>query len=85
MFDYSYAASDGRVQDLAAGQAQWQVYGLPLGWIEAGANLGIELYDVVTVDQTRGRVVGIVESFERGRLRQRLALAEVGSFGVSVG
>jgi hypothetical protein len=30
-------------------------------------------------------VVGITEIFERGRLRQRLELAEVDAFGVSVG
>ena len=83
--DYSYAASDGRLQALSAAQAQWQLFGLPLGWIETAANLGVELYDVVTVDGTQGRVVGITETWERGRLRQRLDLAEVNVFGVSVG
>jgi hypothetical protein len=85
MTDYSFAASDGRLQSLSAAQAQWLLFGAPLGSIEAVANLGVELYDVVTVDQTRGRVVGITETWQQGRLRQRLALAEVDAFGVSVG
>jgi hypothetical protein len=83
--DYSYGESDGRLGALATAQAQWLLFGLPLGSIEAGANLGIELYDVVTVDATKARVVGIAETFARGRLRQRLELAEVHGFGVSVG
>jgi hypothetical protein len=83
--DYGLAVSDGTVEALAAGQAQWLLFGLPFGSIEAGANLGIELYDVVTVDQVRGRVVGITETWERGRLCQQLELGEVSSFGVSVG
>jgi hypothetical protein len=81
--DYSFAASDGRLQALAAAQVQWLLFGLPLCWIEATANLGVELYDVITVDQLKARVVGITETFEPGRLR--LALAEVKAFGVSVG
>lgn len=85
MTNYNLATSDGTVQDLAAGQAQWLLFGLPIGWIETGANLGVELYDVVTIDETLARVVGVTESYERGRLRQRLDLAEVNSFGVSVG
>ena len=56
--------------------------GLSFGWIEASTNLGIELYDVVTVDATDVRVVGITETWDRGRLRQRLELGEVNSFGV---
>lgn len=83
--DYALGVDDGSVQGLAVGQAQWLLFGLPVGEIEATANLGVELYDVVTVDQMKARVVGIAETWEQGRLRQRLRLAEVDGWGVSVG
>ncbi len=59
--------------------------GLEFGWIEATANLGVELYDVITVDATDVRVVDITETWDRGRLMQRLELAEVNSYGVYLG
>ncbi len=40
---------------------------------------------MVTVDATDVRVVGITETWDRGRLRQRLELAEVNTFGVWMG
>ena len=69
----------------AAAEAAKLSAGLSFGWIEATANLGVELYDVVTVDGTEVRVVGITETWERGRLWQRLELGEVNSFAVWVG
>jgi hypothetical protein len=69
--DYGFAATDDTLIDLAAGQAQWLLYGLPLGWIEATANLGVELYDVVTVDTLRARLVGIAETWERRGVREQ--------------
>ena len=69
----------------AAAEASKLAAELAFGWIEATANLGIELYDVITVDGTDVRVVGITETWDRGELRQRLDLAEVDSFGVYQG
>jgi hypothetical protein len=80
--DRSMAWADGSLQARATAEAQRLAAGLPYGWIETTANLGIELYDVVTVDETDVRVVKIVETWERGRLRQRLDLAEVNAAGV---
>jgi hypothetical protein len=85
LVNYSLGVDDGTIQALAVGQAQWLLFGLPIGEIESGANLGVELYDVITVDQMKARVVGITETWEQGRLRQRLRLAEVDGYGVSVG
>jgi hypothetical protein len=80
--DRSLAFADGSLQARADAEAQRLAAGLTFGWIEATANLGIELYDVVTVDETQVRVVKIVETYERGRLRQRLGLAEVNAMAV---
>ncbi|MFO1130394.1 MAG: hypothetical protein U1E16_00050 [Hyphomicrobiales bacterium] len=80
--DRSMAWADGSLAARVAAEAAKLAAGLSFGWIEAAANLGIELYDVVTVDATDVRVVGITETWDRGRLRQRLELAEVNSFGV---
>ena len=71
------AWADGSLAARVAAEAEKLAAGLTFGWIEASANLGIELYDVVTVDGTDVRVVGITEQWDRGRLRQRLELAEV--------
>jgi hypothetical protein len=68
-----------------AAEAEKLQAGLSFGWLESSANLGIELYDVVTVDGTDVRVVGITETWEQGRLRQRLELAEVDTGGVWMG
>ena len=46
---------------------------------------GVELYDVVTVDTTDVRVVGITEEWDRGSLRQRLELGEVNTLGIYQG
>jgi hypothetical protein len=83
--DRSMAADDGTLVDRATAEAQRLYAGLTFGWIEVSANLGIELYDVITVDATDVRVVKIVETWDKGRLRQRLDLAEVNTYGVSVG
>ncbi|MFN8469363.1 MAG: hypothetical protein U0X20_27655 [Caldilineaceae bacterium] len=83
--DRSMAWADGSLTARAAAEASKLAAGLSFGWIEATANLGLELYDVVTVDATNARVVGITETWDRGQLRQRLALAEVNTFGVSQG
>ncbi len=83
--DRSLAADDGTLQDRATAEAQRLAAGLTFGWIEATANLGVELYDVITVDATDARVVKIVETWDRGRLLQRLELAEVNSYGIYVG
>jgi hypothetical protein len=83
--DRAMAWADGSLTARATAEAQRLAVGLPFGWIETTANLGMELYDVVRVDYTDVRVVGILETFERGRLRQRLSLAEVGDPGVWVG
>ena len=80
--DRSMAWADGSLAARAAAEAAKLAAGLSFGWIEAAANLGIELYDVITVDATDARVVGITETWDRGRLRQRLELGEVNSFGV---
>ena len=66
------AWADGSLTARAAAEAAKLAAGLAFGWIEATANLGVELYDVVTVDATDVRVVGITETWDRGRLRQRL-------------
>ena len=79
------AWADGSLAARVAAEAEKLAAGLSFGWIEASANLGVELYDVVTVDGTDVRVVGITETWERGRLRQRLELAEVDAFGVWMG
>ncbi len=83
--DRSMAWADGSLAARAAAEAAKLAAGLSFGWIEATANLGVELYDLVKVDGTEVRVVGITETWERGRLRQRLELGEVNSFGVWVG
>ena len=83
--DRSMAWADGSLAARVAAEAEKLAAGLAFGWIEASANLGIELYDVVTVDGTDVRVVGITEEWDRGRLRQRLELAEVDSYGVFAG
>ena len=83
--DRSLASDDGTLDDRAAAQALRLSTGLEFGWIEATANLGVELYDVITVDATDVRVVKITETWDRGRLMQRLGLAEVGSYGVYQG
>jgi hypothetical protein len=83
--DRSLAADDGTLQARAAAEAQRLSTSLEFGWIESTANLGIELYDVVTVDAVNARVVRIVESWDRGRLMQRLSLSEVGAGGVYQG
>jgi hypothetical protein len=80
--DRSLAWVDGGLQARADAEAQRLEAGLGFGWIEATANLGVELYDVVTVDDTDARVVKIVETYDRGRLRQRLDLAEVNAAAV---
>ncbi|MFN8467944.1 MAG: hypothetical protein U0X20_20460 [Caldilineaceae bacterium] len=80
--DRSMAWADGSLAARAAAEAAKLAAGLSFGWIEATANLGVELYDVVTVDATDARVVGITETWDRGRLRQRLELGEMNSFGV---
>ncbi len=80
--DRSYASDDGTLAKRVAAEAARLGSGLSLGWIEATANLGVELYDVVRIDETDARVVRIVESWEQGRLVQRLDLAEVNSYGV---
>ena len=83
--DRSMAWADGSLTARAAAEAVKLATGLSFGWIEASANLGIELYDVITVDATDARVVGITETWDRGQLRQRLDLAEVNTFGVYQG
>ena len=83
--DRSMAWADGSLAARVAAEAEKLAAGLSFGWIEASANLGVELYDVVTVDGTDVRVVGIAEEWDRGRLRQRLELAEVDSCGVFAG
>jgi hypothetical protein len=83
--DRAMAFADGSLAARAAAEAAKLAAGLAFGWIEATANLGIELYDVVTVDATEARVVGITETWEQGRLRQRLALGEVNTLGVYQG
>jgi hypothetical protein len=83
--DRSMAWADGSLGARAVAEAAKLGVGLAFGWIEAAANLAVELYDVVTVDATDARVVGITETWDRGRLRQRLELAEVNSFGVYQG
>ena len=83
--DRSMAWADGSLAARVAAEAEKLQAGLSFGWIEASANLGIELYDVVTVDGTDVRVVGITEQWDQGRLRQRLDLAEVDAFGVYQG
>ena len=80
--DRSLAWADGSLAARAAAEAAKLAVGLAFGWIEATANLGVELYDVITVDATDVRVVGITEKWDRGRLRQRLELAEVNHMGV---
>ena len=65
--DRSMAWADGSLTARAAAEAAKLAAGLAFGWIEATANLGIELYDVVTVDATDVRVVGITETWERGQ------------------
>ena len=77
--DRSMAWADGSLAARAAAEAAKLAAGLAFGWIETTANLGLELYDVVTVDGTDVRVVGIAETWDRGRLMQRLELAEVNS------
>ena len=79
------AWADGSLAARAAAEAAKLAAGLSFGWIEAAANLGVELYDVITVDATDVRVVGITETWDRGRLHQRLALAEMNTFGVYQG
>ncbi|MFN8466325.1 MAG: hypothetical protein U0X20_12280 [Caldilineaceae bacterium] len=83
--DRSMAWADGSLAATVAAEAEKLAAGLSFGWIEASANLGVELYDEVTVDGTDVRVVGITEGWDRGRLRQRLELAEVDSYGVFAG
>ncbi len=83
--DRSMAWADGSLTARAAAEAAKLAAGLSFGWIETTANLGIELYDVVTVDATDVRVVGITETWDRGGLQQRLELAEVNTFGVYQG
>jgi hypothetical protein len=73
--DRSWADSDGSLSARAAAEALRLGAGVELGWIESTANLGIELYDVVTVDQTDARVASITETWDRGKLKQRLSLA----------
>ncbi len=80
--DRSMAWADGSLATRAAAEAAKLQTGLSFGWIEASAHLGVELYDVVTVDATDARVVGITETWDHGRLRQRLELAEVKTGGV---
>ena len=75
----------GRWRHRVAAEAEKLQAGLSFGWIEASANLGVELYDVVTVDGTDVRVVGITEEWDHGRLRQRLELAEVDAYGIVAG
>ena len=83
--DRSMAWADGSLAARVAAEAEKLAAGLSFGWIEATANLAVELYDVVTVDGTDVRVVGITEEWDRGRLRQRLELAEVDAGGVWMG
>lgn len=43
------AWADGSLTARAAAEAGRLAAGLSFGWIEATANLGIELYDVITI------------------------------------
>lgn len=83
--DRSLAWADGSLNVRAAAEAVKLSAGLAFGWIEATANLGVELYDVITVDTTDVRVVGITEEWDRGSLRQRLELGAVNTLGVYQG
>ena len=50
--DRSYASDDGTLGKRVSAEAARLASGLSLGWIEATANLGVELYDVVRIDET---------------------------------
>ena len=62
---------------LADGEADRMATTRQVGEFTALANLALEPFDVVTVAGDIFRVLTIVESYERGRLTQRVGLADV--------
>jgi hypothetical protein len=77
-----YLNSSAELSNLATSEAERIVMNLPVARISAGANLGLELYDLIDVTDTKltwsaqlWRVHSISEHYKQGRLTQEIDLS----------